>query len=82
MNIEISLITAYMLRDHCSLSPDLLEQIGQFPVKADIVVLNIQFDELSKAYKRLQEFVAQSPDIHMPTYQYSLKELGNILNED
>jgi hypothetical protein len=80
MKIKTSSITASILRDQCNVSSELAEQIDSLPVKADIVYLHVEQDEMKRAAIALKEFMSSSNGYHQDTFESVLKEIEYFTN--
>lgn len=82
MKIKTSFVTASILRDQGKVGADLVEQINNLPVKADIVYLNVEQREMEQALIAIKNFMEKSSSYHAPTFQAVLKEVEYFANCD
>ena len=80
MKIKISSITASILRDQCSVSNELADQIDGLPVKSDTVYLHVEQAEMKKAATVLKEFMSSSNSYHQDTFESVLREIEYFAN--
>lgn len=81
MKIKTSSIAASILRDYCSVSSELAEQIDRLPVKANTVFLCVEQAKMKKAAIALKEFMHSSNNYHKDKFDFVLKEIGHFAND-
>ena len=75
MKIRTSIVTAQILKEHCGISNELLEQINEFTPKSDTVYLFTSQKEMEVARDNLQKYMSLHKGFHLGTFEHTFKEL-------